>query len=119
MAINVLGSKFKIANEGKNLINNNLRDNQDLSNNLESSVPKNFFINNKSSQNKFIKEGNLTMPPRLKGKDEIISKDILNQENDIDININENLDNSPKKKENKLSSSLFLYKENKIFNKFR
>ena len=119
MAINVLGSKFKIANEGKNLINNNLRDNQDLSNNLESSVPKNFFINNKSSQNKFIKEGNLTMPPRLKGKDEIISKDILNQENDIDININENLDNSPKKKENKLSSSLFFYKENKIFTKFR
>lgn len=116
---NILNSKFKIPNEGKNLINNNLRDNQDLSNNFESSVPKNLFINNKSSQNKFIKEANLTAQPRLKGKDEIVSKDILNQENDIDINIDDNLDNSPKKKEKQLSSSLFFYKESKLLTKFR
>ena len=119
MAKNATNSKFKKVNEGINLINNNLRDNQDLSNNFESSVPKNFFISNKSSQNKFIKETNLTMQPRLKGKEEIISKDIINPENDIDSNVNENLENSPKKKENKLTSSLFFYKESKIFTNFR
>ena len=119
MAKNIINAKFKNVNEGKNLINNNLRDNQDFSNNFESSVPKNFFISNKSSQNKFIKETNLTMQPRLKGKEEIISKDIINPENEIDSNINENIENSPKKKENKLTSSLFFYKESKIFTNFR
>ena len=119
MAKNIINAKFKNVNEGKNLINNNLKDNQDFSNNFESSVPKNFFISNKSSQNKFIKETNLTMQPRLKGKEEIISKDIINPENEMDSNINENIENSPKKKENKLTSSLFFYKESKIFTKFR
>lgn len=119
MAKNIINAKFKNLNEGKNLINNNLKDNQDFSNNFESSVPKNFFISNKSSQNKFIKETNLTMQPRLKGKEEIISKDIINPENEMDSNINENIENSPKKKENKLTSSLFFYKESKIFTKFR
>ena len=119
MAKNIINAKFKNVNEGKNLINNNLRDNQDFSNNFESSVPKNFFISNKSSQNKFIKETNLTMQPRLKGKEEIISKDIINPENEIDSNINENIENSPKKKENNLTSSLFFYKESKIFTNFR
>ena len=116
---NILSSKFKIPKEEKDLINNNLHENQDFSNNFESSVPKNFFISNKSSQNKFIKETNLTMQPRLKAKEQIISKEILNQENDIDINANENLEDRPKKKENKLTSSLFFYKESKIFTKFR
>ena len=115
----MLSKKFKIPKEGKNLINNNLRDNQDFSNNFESSVPKNFFISNKSSQNKFIKEANLTMQPRLKGKEDIISKEIINQENEMDLNMNENIENTPKKKDNKLSSSLFFYKESKIFTKFR
>jgi len=115
----ILNKKLKITNEGKNLINNNLRDNQDFSNNFESSVPKNYFISNKSSQNKFIKETNLTMQPRLKGKEEIISKDIINQENDMEINMNENIESGPKKKENQLSSSLFFYKESKIFTQFR
>ena len=119
MAKNIINAKFKNVNEGKNLINNNLKDNQDFSNNFESSVPKNFFISNKSSQNKFIKETNLTMQQRLKGKEEIISKDIINPENEMDSNINENIENSPKKKENKLTSSLFFYKESKIFTKFR
>ena len=116
---NILNSKFKIPKEEKDLINNNLQENQDFSNNFESSVPKNFFISNKSSQNKFIKETNLTMPPRIKGKGEILSKDVLNQENDMDMNINENIEDMPKKKENKLASSLFFYKESKIFTKFR
>ena len=115
----ILNKKLKITNEGKNLINNNLRDNQDFSNNFESSVPKNYFISNKSSQNKFIKETNLTMQPRLKDKNGIISKEILNRENDLDINMNENNDGNIKKSEKKLSSSIFLYKESKIFTKFR
>ena len=37
----------------------------------------------------------------------------------MDSNINENIENSPKKKENKLTSSLLFYKESKIFTKFR
>ena len=115
-------SNIKIQNEGKNLINNNLRDNQDISNNYESNVARNLFVNENKSPHKFIKEANLTMQPRMKDKNGIISREILNRENDVDINNNDNLEqnNSNNKKEkNKLPLSLFYYKENKIFTKFR
>jgi len=115
-------SNIKIQNEGKNLINNNLRDNQDISNNYESNVARNLFANDNKSPHKFIKEANLTMQPRMKDKNGIISREILNPENDVDINNNDNIDhnNSNKKKEKtKLPLSLFYYKENKIFTKFR
>mgnify|MGYP003571459661 FL=1 len=119
MAKNNSGSNFKFPYEGKNLINNNQRDNQDNSNNFESNIPREFFINeNKNSQNKFIKETNLTMQPRI-NKNGIISKEILNPENEVDININENLEDNTKKKEKKLSASIFFYKESIIFTKFR
>ena len=115
-------SNIKIQNEGKNLINNNLPDNQDISNNYESNVARNLFVNENKSPHKFIKEANLTMQPRMKDKNGIISREILNRENDVDINNNDNLEqnNSNNKKEkNKLPLSLFYYKENKIFTKFR
>ena len=117
--VNISSSNFKIPNEGKNLINNNNKENQDLSSNFEPNVPRDYFIKNNASQNKFIKETNLTMQPRLKDKNGIISKEILNRENDLDINMNENNDGNIKKSEKKLSSSIFLYKESKIFTKFR
>ena len=119
---NISTSNIKIQNEGKNLINNNLRDNQDLSNNYESNIVRNLFANENKSPHKFIKETNLTMQPRMKDKNGMISRDVLNPENDIDINNNENIEhkNSNKKKEKSiLSSSLFYYKESKTFTKFR
>ena len=116
---NISGSNIKIPNEGKNLINNNAQENVDTSNNYNS-IQKNLFLGSNKSQNKFMKETNLTMQPRIKNKNEIMSKEKLNQDNDIDININENMDNNkPKKKENKLTSSIFFYKESKIFTIFR
>ena len=119
---NISASNIKIQNEGKNLINNNLKDNQDLSNNYESNIARNLFSNEIKSPHKFIKEANLTMQPRMTDKNGIISREVLNPENDIDMNNNENIEhkNSNKKKEkNILSSSLFYYKESKIFTKFR
>ncbi len=115
-------SNIKIQNEGKNLINNNLRDNQDISNNYESNVARNLFANDNKSPHKFIKEANLTMQPRMKDKNGIISREILNPENDVDINNNDNIENNnsnKKKEKTKLPLSLFYYKENKIFTKFR
>ena len=112
-------SNFKIPNEGKNLINNNQIFNQDNSNNFESNIQREFFINgNKSSQNKFIKETNLTMQPRA-NKNGIISKRILNPENEIDINMRENIEDNTKKKDKTLSASIFFYKESIILTKFR
>ena len=121
---NISTSNMKIPNEGKNLINNN-RDNQDLSNNYETNVAKNLFKNENKGQNKFVKETNLTMQPRIKDKNGIISKEVLSPEidndNDNDMNMNENIENNntKKKKDKALTSSLFFYKENKIFTKFR
>ena len=100
--VNISSSNFKIPNEGKNLINNNNKENQDLSSNFEPNVPRDYFIKNNASQNKFIKETNLTMQPRLKDKNGIISKEILNRENDLDINMNENNDGNIKKSEKKI-----------------
>lgn len=105
----------KIQNEGKNLINNNQHENIDSSNNY-SSIQKNLFISSDKNQNK-LKETNLTMQPKLKTKNELISKDVLNQENDLDINMNENIE--PKKKDNKLRSSFLFYTESKLFTIFR
>lgn len=105
----------KIQNEGKNLINNNQHENIDSSNNY-SSIQKNLFISSDKNQNK-LKETNLTMQPKLKTKNEPISKDVLNQENDLDINMNENIE--PKKKDNKLRSSFLFYTESKLFTIFR
>ena len=66
-----------------------IEDSIDSSNNY-SSIQKNLFISSDKNQNK-LKETNLTMQPKLKTKNELISKDVLNQENDLDIHMNENI----------------------------
>ena len=122
---NASNLKFKIHNEGKNLINSNKNDNFDTSNNYDTNIQKNYFIENKNKNEDLKKINNKESisisersPAKSKGKN-IISSQKLKQEIN-NYNNNNNLNNNTiNKKETVLASSFIFYKENKCISKLR
>ena len=121
---NVSNSKFKINNEGKNLINSNKNDNFDTSNNYDTNIQKNYFIENKSKNEEFKtinKHDSISISERntAKTKEKIIisSKKLKSEINILGNDINNNTNNN--KKENNLTTSFVFYKENKCISKIK
>ena len=122
---NASNAKFKIPNEGKNLIKKE-SENFDSSNNYD--IQKNTYIDKKSKndilKNKIktpslsISERSPAMPIKSKDKNNIISskelKSELNNDNNMKIDKTKNI-----KKEPTLTSSFVYYKENKIISNFK
>ena len=121
---NISNSKFRIHNEGKNLINNNKNDNFDTSNNYDTNIQKNYFIENKTKNEDFKKVSNNKdrnstserIPAKSKDKNIKSSKQLKSEINNFNNNINNNNNN---KKENMLTSSFVFYKENKCISKLK
>ena len=117
--------KFKVPNEGKNLINKMENDNFDLSNNYDSNNHNNFLnekSNKKESSYKTNKPNTMSVSERSpsistksKGKNMIISSQELKSEKN---NLNSDL-TKKKKKDVTLTSSFVFYKENKFISNFK
>ena len=111
--------KFKVPNEGKNLINKMENDNFDLSNNYDSNNHNNFLnekSNKKESSYKTNKPNTMSVSERSpsistksKGKNMIISSQELKSEiNNFNNDLNSDLTKKKKKKVT-LTSSFFFY----------
>ncbi len=121
--------KFKVPNEGKNLINKMENDNFDLSNNYDSNNHNNFLnekSNKKESSYKTNKPNTMSVSERSpsistksKGKNMIISSQELKSEiNNFNNDLNSDL-TKKKKKDVTLTSSFVFYKENKFISNFK
>lgn len=122
---NTSNAKFKIANEGKNLIKKE-SDNFDSSNNYD--IQKNTYIDKKNKNDVLknimktpslsISERSPAMPIKSKDKNNIISskelKSELNNDNNIKIDNTKNVNKEPT-----LTSSFVFYKENKVISNFK